>query len=218
MKVAIYTRCSTDESRQDVENQVNICKRYCDSQSWSYEVFQEYESAYSGKKRKVFEEILGKIWQKEVDVLLVYMLDRFSRETPTKIVSDLHKIVEDNKCRFVSIKEGIDSKNDMWQIIMMIFAYMANNYSKMLGIRVKEGISRKKEKGEYRGGRPEKKINLERLLSIFKQKNLGLRKIAEEYNQDLPKNERISYIQVRRVLKKYPLNFENKNRLKTAVI
>ena len=211
IKIAIYTRCSTDESRQDVENQINICKRYCNSQSWPYEVFQEYESAYSGKRRKVFEEVLGRIRLKEFDVLIVYMLDRFSRETPTKIVSDLHKIIEDNKCRFISIKEGIDSNNDMWQIIMMIFAYMANNYSKMLGIRVKEGIERQKEKGEYEGGRPKKKINIEQLVSISKQGNLGLRKIAEEYNKQLPKSERISYVQVRRVLKKHSQESKNKN-------
>ena len=39
----------------------------------------------------------------------------------------------------------------------MILAYMANNYSKMLGIRVREGIQRKKDAKEYRGGRPSKK-------------------------------------------------------------
>lgn len=205
MKVAVYARCSTDEAKQDVENQIDICKKYCDSQGWSYKIFQEYESAYKGTKRKIFEELLEKIRLREFNILMVYMLDRFSRETSTKIVSDLHKIIEEYKCRFISVKEGIDSNNDMWQIIMMVFAYMANNFSKMLGIRVKEGIKYKKEKGEYKGGRPKKKINVERLLTIAKQ-NLGLRKIAQEYNQDLPKKERISYIQVRRVLQKLSSN------------
>lgn len=130
------------------------------------------------------------------------MLDRFSRETPTKIVSDLHRIVEEHRCRFISVKEGIDSRNDMWQIIMMVFAYMANNYSKMLGIRVREGIKHKKEQGKYEGGRPRKKIAVDKLRAIARQKNLGLRKIAREYNQDLPKNSRISYVQVKRVLQK----------------
>jgi len=202
IKVAIYARCSTDESRQDVENQINICKRYCDSQAWAYQIFQEYESAYKGNKRKVFEEVLEKIRFKEFNILIVYMLDRFSRATPTKTVSDLHRIVEDYKCRFISVKEGIDSNNDMWQIIMMVFAYMANNFSKMLGIRVKEGIKYKKEKGEYKGGRPKKNINMSKLKAIAKQDNLGLRKIAQEYNQDLPKKDHISHVQVKRVLQK----------------
>jgi len=203
MRIAIYARCSTDESKQDVGNQIDICKRYCDSQGWSYEIFQEYESAYKGK-RKVFDGLLERIRLREYSGLVVYMLDRFSREKPTKVVSDLHRIVEDYQCRFISVKEGIDSNAEMWQIIMMIFAYMANNYSKMLGIRVKEGIQRKKDKGEYGGGRPKKEINLDRLQEIAKHKNFGLRKIAQEYNCGLPKKDRISYIKVRRVLQKCP--------------
>lgn len=202
MKVAIYARCSTDESKQDVTNQIDVCRRYCEAQDWEYEIFQEYESAFKGKERKVFNSVVEKVRMRECSCLMVYMLDRFSRATPTKVVSDLHRIVEDYQCRFISIKEGIDSKTDMWQIIMMIFAYMANNYSKMLGVRVREGIALKKQKGEYRGGRPQKKVDLERLKEIAGREGYGLRKIAKEYNCDLPKKDRISYIQVKRVLQK----------------
>ncbi len=202
MRIAIYARCSTSESRQDVENQISICRRFCDSQGWASEIFKEYESAYRSKERKIFNQVLERIRLREFDGLVVYMLDRFSRETPTKTVSDLHKIVEQYGCRFISVKEGIDSQNDMWQIIMMVFAYMANNYSKMLGIRVKEGIARKKEKGEYSGGRPRKQIDQARLKRILKKKGLGLRRIAGEYNRDLPKSQQISYISVKRALQK----------------
>lgn len=201
IRVAIYARCSTDESRQDVENQINICKRYCEAQGWAYEIFQEYESAYKGTKRKVFEDVLERIRLKEFNVLMVYMLDRFSRETPTKIVSDLHRIVEEYKCRFISVKEGIDSNNDMWQIIMMIFAYMANNYSKMLGIRIREGIKHKKEIGKYKGGRPRKvnKVDVEEIKRIYAEVK-SLRKTAELYNQSRYKDNRISRTYVKRAL------------------
>lgn len=201
IRVAIYARCSTDESRQDVENQINICKRYCEAQGWAYQIFQEYESAYKGTRRKVFEEALEGIRLKEFNVLMVYMLDRFSRETPTKIVSDLHRIVEEHKCRFISVKEGIDSNNDMWQLIMMVFAYMANNYSKMLGIRVREGIRIKKEKGIYEGGRPRKisRVDVEEIKRIYAEVR-SLRKTAERYNQSRYKDNRISRTYVKRVL------------------
>lgn len=205
MKVAIYARCSTSESKQDVSNQIDNCKRYCEAQGWNYEIFQEYESAYKGKTRNIFNEVLERIRLKEFSTLMVYMLDRFSREAPTKIVSDIHQIVEVGGCRFISIKESIDSNNNMWQIIMMIFAYMANNYSKMLGIRVKEGIARKKLQGEYSGGRPSKEVNSDTIKALHRQ-GLSLRAVAERYNKDLPKKDRISYQQVRRVLHKCPAN------------
>ena len=201
MKVVIYARCSTDESKQDVSNQIESCKKYCEAQGWQYEIMQEYESAYSDKQRKAFNQMLERIRLKEFNVLMCYMLDRFSRQTPTKIVSDIHQIVEVSGCRFISIKEGIDSNNDMWQIIMMIFAYMANNYSKMLGIRVREGIQRKKDKGDYKGGRPTKEVDIAKIKALSKQ-GLGLRGVAMEYNKDLPKRQRISYVQVGRLLQK----------------
>ena len=202
MKVLIYTRCSTDDSRQDVSNQVDICKKYCEAQGWESEVLEEYESAYNGKTRKVFSRAVEKIRLKEVNVLVVYMLDRFSRETPTKVVSDLHKIVEGYGCRFISIKEGIDSNNDMWQIIMMIFAYMANNYSKMLGIRVREGIQRKKDAGRYHGGRPSKKdrVDIAELKGLYAKTN-SFRKVADLYNTTRYGHNRISRTYVSRVVK-----------------
>ncbi len=202
MRVAVYARCSTNESKQDVANQIDVCKRYCESQGWAYEIFQEYESAYKTKRRKILDDVMERIRLREFNGLMVYMLDRFSRETPTKIVSDLHKIVENYGCRFISVKEGIDSHNDMWQIIMMVFAYMANNSSKMLGVRVKEGIARKKQKGQYKGGRPLKKIDESRLKRISRKGNLSLREIAKEYNEGLTKKQRISYVSVKRVLQK----------------
>jgi len=201
MKVAIYARCSTDESRQDTENQIKECQRYCQAQEWSYEVFQEYETAYKENgKRKIFEDLLDKLRRREFDCLMVYMLDRFSRQTPTKIVSDLHKIVEDRGCRFISLKEGIDSKNEMWQILMMVFAWMANNYSKMLGVRIKDAIANQKRKGEYTGGRPRKHIDTDRVKNLYKKTN-SLRKVAAIYNQGLPRRNRISHLTVKRAVK-----------------
>lgn len=202
VKAAIYTRCSTSESRQDVGNQIEICRRFCEAQGWENTVFQEYESAFRQKERKVFDDVMARVRIREFDVLVVYMLDRFSRETPTKIVSDLHRIVEEHGCRFISVKEGIDSRNEMWQIIMMVFAYMANNFSKMLGIRVREGIRAKKQKGEYRGGRPQKRVDQAQLVRIARGGTKSLREIARAYNQGRPRKEQISYVQVKRLLQK----------------
>lgn len=207
VRVAIYARCSTNESRQDVENQTTICERYCKAHGWDYQTFQEYESAYRARSRKIFEDVLERVRLREFDGLMVYMLDRFSRETPTKIVSDLHRIVEQDGCRFISIKENIDSQNEMWQIVMMIFAYMANNFSRMLGIRVREGIEHKKSKGEYRGGRPQKRIDTGRLKKVVKDRTLSLRQIAMAYNHSLPKKQQISYVSVKRLLQKYHSDF-----------
>lgn len=198
--VAIYCRCSTTEERQDVQSQVDACTKYCAAQSWTYRVFTEYESAYRLKRRPVFEDVLERLRLKEHNALMVYMLDRFSRQKPTQIVSDLHRITDSYGARFISLKEGIDSQQPMWEIVMMVFAYMANSYSKMLGVRVREGIQAKKAKNEYHGGRPVKRVDAARLKALVNGGKLPLRRLAAVYNADLPKAQRVSYQTLRKTL------------------
>ena len=88
----------------------------------------------------------------------------------------------------------------MWEIVMMIFAYMANSYSKMLGIRVREGILAKKAKNQYHGGRPEKKVDTDRLNAILGNGRRSLRKLADDYNLGLPKSQWLSYQTLRKTL------------------
>jgi len=197
----IFARVSTNEreNRQDLTNQINICKKYAEANGWSYEVVKENHSAYNGKQRKVYEETLERIRLKEFNIVMVYMLDRWSRATPTKVVSDLHKIVEEYGCRFISIKESIDSNNDMWQIIMMIFAYMANNYSKMLGVRVKEGIALKRKKNpRTHWGRPIIKTDSNYIKILRDNKRMSWKQVYNEINKDKPKKKVISIPTIRR--------------------
>jgi DNA invertase Pin-like site-specific DNA recombinase len=148
----------------------------------------------------VFEAMLERLRLKEFNVLLVYMLDRFSRQKPTQIVSDLHKITDTYGARFISLREAIDSSQAMWEVIMMIFAFMANNSSKMLGIRVREGIQAKKAKNEYHGGRPAKRVDADRLRMLMNGGKPSLRKLAAVYNAELPKAQRVSYQTIRKTL------------------
>ena len=42
-KVAIYARCSTDETRQTVDVQLVELRRYCEAFGWAYQEFSEYD-------------------------------------------------------------------------------------------------------------------------------------------------------------------------------
>lgn len=202
-KAIIYARCSTEESKQDVEVQLKELKRYCGAYGWEYDEVFEYESGYKGIQPRL-KQILEKIRLKHYNIFLVHSLDRFSREHPKKTNMLLDTIVYDYKCRFISLLEGIDSSNEMiWHVIRPIFTYFANIFSKNLSTKVKAGIQRKKEKGEYSGGRRKKKIDIERLKKIARKKDYGWRRIAQEYNKDLPKRQQVSYQLARKVLQKH---------------
>lgn len=200
-RVAIYCRCSTSEKTQDVQLQVDACIRYCEAQGWPFKIFTEYESAYQVKKRPIFEAMMEQIRLKEFDILLVYMLDRFSRQRPTQVVADFNKLIEIYKCRFVSLRESIDSEQPMFEVLLMIMSWMSHNFSRMLGMRVKEGIESKRRRGLYRGGRPKLKIDIDRLREIIRAEGtLPLRKLAQRYNSEVPPKMRVGYTTLRKIL------------------
>lgn len=200
MRAIIYSRCSTDEKRQDTDVQLKELRRYAKAYGWQFDEVSEYGSGFKGEQPKL-NEVIEKIRLKQYSVLLVSSLDRFSRQHPKKTNALLDQIVYDYKCRFISLKEGIDSENEMiWHVIRPLFSYFANVFSRQLSEKIRAGILNKKEKGLYKGGRPKKAIDLHR-LNAFARGTVSLRKAADDYNLGLPAKQWISHTQVSKVLK-----------------
>ena len=199
--VVIYSRCSTDEKRQDTEVQLAELRRYSQAYGWTFDEVSEYGSAFKGDQPKL-QEIIEKIRLRHYSIILVYSLDRFSREHPQKTNALLDRIVYEYKCRFISLKEGIDSQNEMiWHVIRPLFSYFANVFSKQLSEKIRAGIQNKKNKGLYKGGRPKKTYDLDRIKTLHSEGH-GTRKIATLYNDGLPKKSQISHTQVSRLIQK----------------
>lgn len=200
MKTLVYARCSTDESKQDVELQLKELRRYCEHQGWEYDEISEYGSGYKGDQPKLREKI-EQIRLGYYAVLIVYAMDRFSREHPRKVDELLNRIVFDYKCRFISLSDHIDSANETeWYIMRHMMTYFANNFSRRLSERVKGGIQRAKEKNTYSGGRPKKhNVNVKEIRHLY-VKTKSLRKTADLYNKNRYAGNRISRMYVKRCL------------------
>jgi len=159
-RAIIYARCSTNESRQDVEVQLKQLRDYCKRNDWGYDEVFEYESGFKGVPEKL-NNILKLITKRLYDVFLVHSLDRFSRLKPSTTEKMLNHIT-DCKCRFISIQENLDSDNQMmWYCFKGVWMYFANQYSVKLSQSIKLGMSRAKEKGKHCGrpkGSKDKKI------------------------------------------------------------
>ena len=201
MKVLIYARCSTDEAHQDVEVQLKELRRYCEHQDWSYDEVSEYGSGYKGDQPKLKDKI-EQIKLGHYQIMLVWSMDRFSREHPRKVDDLLNQIVYDYKCRFIAKADDIDSQNEIkWHIMRHMLTYFANVFSRKLSERVKGGIARAKEKGTYNGGRPSKKdrVDIAELKEIYANTN-SFRKAADLYNITRYGANRISRTYVSRVI------------------
>lgn len=147
MKAIIVCRCSTDETRQDVELQIKPCTEYAQKQGWTYDVVDYYGSASKGIPDKL-QQVLDLIAQRAYDVLIVYSMDRFSRLKPS-ITEKMLNHITDCKCRFISLQENLDSDNPMiWYCFKGLWIYFANQYSLNLSDKVKRGMSKAKEEGK----------------------------------------------------------------------
>lgn len=147
MKAIIISRCSTDETRQDVKLQTEPCIEYCKKNNWEYEVLEYYGSASKGIPQEL-QKVLDRIAKREFDIVLVYSMDRFSRQKPSVTERMLNHIT-DCKCRFISILENLDSDNPMiWYSMKGMWLYFANLYSVNLSIKVKAGMEKAKKEGK----------------------------------------------------------------------
>ncbi|MEI8366694.1 MAG: recombinase family protein, partial [Parachlamydiaceae bacterium] len=170
---------------------------------WQYEEVWEYGSGYKVDNQPKLDEVLERIRLKHFDILMVFSMDRFSRQSPSKINALLDRIVEQHHCRFIALQQGIDSENELtWHVVKPLFTYFANKFSKDLGEKVKKGIAQKKAKGVYKGGRPTKRADLQ-AIEALKTKGLSLRSIAAEINQNRSPKKKISYSTIQRLLQKH---------------
>ena len=156
MKCIVYVRVSTDEQAKhgySIAAQLEKLEAYCISQGW--ELTEKYiDEGYSAKDlhRPYFEKMMEQIKQGNVDILLVYRLDRLTRS-----VMDLYKILkilDDNNCMFKSATEVYDTTNAMGRLFITLVAAIAQWERENLGERVRLGMEKKTKLGKWKGGTP----------------------------------------------------------------
>ena len=166
MKVAIYARVSKDENEkdnrfQDPENQLIVLRRYCESKEWT--VFKEYVDKRSGAdpSREAFREMLYHATIKLFDAIVVWKIDRFSREPMYVVMGYINKLKRFNIGLISMTESWLDTRKDnpVSELILSIMAWFSAEERRKISERTKLGIARKKENGTYRGGKrgPDKK-------------------------------------------------------------
>ncbi len=108
--------------------------------------------------RPSFKKMLAEVRQHHFDLLLVWSLDRFSREPLLNTLSYLEQLKKHN-IDLKSYTEGIDTRElkDTGELMMLILFWIAKNERDRLSRRTKAGIQRRKNLGVWKGGRPKKK-------------------------------------------------------------
>lgn len=157
MKVAIYARVSMDERAddkrfQDPENQLIPLRDFCKAMGW--EVFKEYIDKMSGANpaRPQFREMLRDAMMRRFSGIVIWKLDRFSREGMISTMS----YIKDLKSRGIWLRSmtesWLDTNNEgMTDIVLAIMAWASAEERKKISERTKAGMARVKAKGKHIG-------------------------------------------------------------------
>ncbi len=164
LDVCIYARVSKeildskDIRYQEPDNQVAPLKEFCKSMNWNVKFTFIDRKSGADSNRPEFKKCLAEARQHHFDLLLVWSLDRFSREPVINTLSYLEQLKKHN-VHFKSYTDNIDTREqaDTQELMMLILMWQSQNERKRISKRTKAGIALKKKKGIWKGGRPTKK-------------------------------------------------------------
>ena len=182
MKTAvIYARYSCErQTEQSIEGQLRVCKDYAERND--VVIVDTYiDRAMSGTNdnRKDFQRLIKDSNKKAWDFVLVYKLDRFSRN---KYESAIHKkTLRDNGIKIISATENIPETPE-GIILESLLEGMAEYYSVELSQKVKRGLNESRKKGTFLGGyTPFGYKVVDKKLVIHEEEATIVRYIYEQY-------------------------------------
>jgi DNA invertase Pin-like site-specific DNA recombinase len=152
-RAAIYARVSTKE--QESENQlVELRKAAVNAFGEPVPSRLQYIEAETGtgkRHRVTFQQMLKDAENHCFDTLIIWALDRFSREGPLKtmlLIERLHR----SGVKVKSLKESwLDPESPTYELLLPIFAWIAKQEALRLSERTKAGLERARQNGQKLG-------------------------------------------------------------------
>lgn len=151
IRIALYARVSTNGGKQDTENQLVELRKW--AERCGGEIVCEYIDEASGSRgdRKALLEMLSDAHKRKFDTLVIWSLDRLSREGIAKMTRYLDQL-KSYGVRVVSLQESwLDTSGPIADLLVAIFGWVAQQERLRIGERVKAGLARVKLQGKKLG-------------------------------------------------------------------
>lgn len=189
MNAVIYARYSSSaQTEQSIEGQIRVCKEYAESNG--IKIINEYiDRAMTGTNdnRPAFLQMIEDSKKKQFERVIVYKLDRFSRNKYDNAIYK-HKL-EQNGVKVISATEVI-SDTPEGRVIESLLEAFAELYSKDLSQKVKRGLRESVLKGNFTGGNILYGYKVEnRKILINEEQAPAVKLLFEEYANGTSKVE-----------------------------
>ena len=181
IKAVIYARYSSDsQTEQSIEGQLRVCKEFAERNG--FVIVKEYiDRAKTGTNdnRPAFQQMIFDSKNKSFNFVLVYKLDRFSRNRYDSAINTM--ALSKNGVKVISATENISDKPE-GRLLENVIIGINEYYSAELSQKVKRGLKESRIKGQFTGGRTPYGYNVENLkLSINETQANIVRLMFNEY-------------------------------------
>lgn len=184
MKVAIYSRVSSKDGRQDVENQLAELRAFAARQNW--QIVCEYIDKASGKNgdRPAFKRLFADAARGQFELVFFWALDRFSREGTRQTLNYLETL-ERSGVGYRSLTEPyFDSAGPFKDVVLAVATVLAKQERIRISERTLAGLARARRGGKTLG-RPRLVCNRGRIREL-RAGGASYGKIAAKF--DLPRS------------------------------
>lgn len=165
-RVGIYARISTDDQAADLQFQA--LRRYVRDRRWikAFEV-KETESG-AARDRPKRQRLLEAARRREIDVVLVWKLDRWSRS----LLDLIHTLQELKSLGvgFISITEALDLTTPMGRAMTGMLGVFAEFEREILRERIKAGIRAAKLQGRAHGRPVSAGLKIKQVKKLYRMR------------------------------------------------
>src|SRR5271169_321050 len=148
-RAGIYARVSTND-QQTVPLQIRALREYAVRRGWTI-ALQVKEVGSGASQRQLREKLLESARRREIDVVLVWRLDRWGRSV-ADLLATLQEL-EHLGVGFVSLTEALDLTTPAGRAMAGLLAVFATFEREILQERTKAGLAHARQNGQ-RLGRP----------------------------------------------------------------
>jgi putative DNA-invertase from lambdoid prophage Rac len=149
LRAGLYARVSTND-QQTLPMQSRAMREYAARRGWTI-ALQVREVGSGAPKREVREKLIEAARRREIDVVLVWRLDRWGRSV-TDLLATLQEL-EHLGVGFVSLTEALDLTTPAGRAMAGMLAIFAEFEREILRERTQAGLAHARENGK-RLGRP----------------------------------------------------------------
>lgn len=187
MNIGLYARVSTNDKGQDAANQIRQLRTYAERcTEWEPVSIFEYvdQMSASHTKRPEFNRLFIDAYQKKLDIVMFWSLDRFCREGSMKTTMLLNEL-DSYGVRWKSFTEQyLDTCGIFKEMVISLLATLAKQERQRIQERVRAGMERYKE--DFAAGKigTSKASRTGKNLSIGRQRRIFDRELAVKLNKE----------------------------------